>query len=470
MGNVAAEYDVNGQMMARYVHGLELIEREDANGGDTIYTFGPMGHTSEMVDSGGSVPNGYAYDPWGGSLRSFESLKNPFQYAGNVGVMDEGCGLLFMRNRFYDAELGRFIQADPVRLAGGLNLYLYVDNDPCHGVDPSGLFNIPNGVLGGLTGFIGMPTWAGPVVGAAFGGLDQGDVNWLNHGAADVFDAGKNGVDWLNQGAADVFDFVHDFLPRPPSFHFPDVDWPNDPAVDPNIGPSVFLPPDFPPDDGDSSDVVHSFDPNDKLGPSGYGDSRFVQLGDILAYEVRFENKSDATAPARQIVITDVLDPNLDLDTFEWFDIAIGGQQINIPAGRDSYSSTEWTVANGAPLLVDVQAGLDYATRTLTVTLSALDPATGWFPEDPLVGLLYPEDGTGRGQGHITYVLSARPGLTTGTTITNVASIVFDYNSPILTPVVTNTIDVDAPTSHIVSGQYDTQIERFLRPKRSSAD
>jgi len=49
--------------------------------------------------------------------------------------------------------------------------------------------------------------------------------------------------------------------------------------------------------------------------------------------------------------------------------------------------------------MVDVQVALDMPTRALTLTLSALDPLTGWFPEDPLVGLLA-EDRSGHVHGH----------------------------------------------------------------------
>jgi len=42
-------------------------------------------------------------------------------------------------HRFYDPETGRYISADPIGLAGGINLYAYVCNDPVNFVDPWGL-------------------------------------------------------------------------------------------------------------------------------------------------------------------------------------------------------------------------------------------------------------------------------------------------------------------------------------------
>jgi hypothetical protein len=170
-----------------------------------------------------------------------------------------------------------------------------------------------------------------------------------------------------------------------------------------------------------------------------------------MVYEVMFENKSDATAPAREIVVTDPLDPNLDLDTLELFEISFANQTLSVPAGLDHYEDLVLLGTGAASVFVGVQAGLNYETHTLTLRLSALDPLTGWFPEDPLVGLLYPEDGTGRGQGHITYLVSPRAGTPTGTVITNRASIVFDYNDPILTPQVFITIDAGAPQSSVAA-------------------
>ncbi|MBR5236912.1 MAG: RHS repeat-associated core domain-containing protein [Clostridia bacterium] len=50
---------------------------------------------------------------------------------------DEETGLIYLRNRYYDASTGRFITEDPIR--DGLNWYVYCGNNPVMFVDPWGL-------------------------------------------------------------------------------------------------------------------------------------------------------------------------------------------------------------------------------------------------------------------------------------------------------------------------------------------
>jgi hypothetical protein len=51
--------------------------------------------------------------------------------------------LYYYRARYYDAHIGRFISEDPSGIDGGINLYLYVHNNPVNYVDPTGLKYIP---------------------------------------------------------------------------------------------------------------------------------------------------------------------------------------------------------------------------------------------------------------------------------------------------------------------------------------
>jgi RHS repeat-associated protein len=78
-----------------------------------------MGATVRVSFEGGSLEGHW----WGGLVK--EQL--------------DASGMLYRRNRYYDAATGRFSQVDPIGLAGGLNLYGFADGDPVNFSDPFGL-------------------------------------------------------------------------------------------------------------------------------------------------------------------------------------------------------------------------------------------------------------------------------------------------------------------------------------------
>jgi uncharacterized protein RhaS with RHS repeats len=54
-------------------------------------------------------------------------------------------------HRFYDPETGRYISADPIGLAGGMNLYAYVGGDPINWIDPTGYVAVADDIIIGGT-------------------------------------------------------------------------------------------------------------------------------------------------------------------------------------------------------------------------------------------------------------------------------------------------------------------------------
>jgi RHS repeat-associated protein len=63
----------------------------------------------------------------------------PEWFGSAVNNHRDGTGLSYRRNRYYDAESGRFTQEDAIGLAGGMNLYGYAGGDPVNFDDPFGL-------------------------------------------------------------------------------------------------------------------------------------------------------------------------------------------------------------------------------------------------------------------------------------------------------------------------------------------
>lgn len=141
---------------------------DDANGGAYTYTPGLavrrngvdrffhsdwLGSTRALTDGSGgvdpvsggaSVPYRKRFDAYG--LQSaFAGTDSPDavvqQYAGAWGYQRDAAelGLDYLYQRYYDPALGRFITRDPIRWAGGLNLYSYTGNNPVNFADPTGL-------------------------------------------------------------------------------------------------------------------------------------------------------------------------------------------------------------------------------------------------------------------------------------------------------------------------------------------
>ncbi|MGA1825186.1 MAG: hypothetical protein ACMUIP_11050 [bacterium] len=196
---------------------------------------------------------------------------------------------------------------------------------------------------------------------------------------------------------------------------------------------------------------ITSHDPNDKLIASGYGTHNHILNSDHIDYTIRFENDKKAAASAQLVTITDPLSPDLDWSTFELGDMEFSNHCIEVPAGLTYYTTMVDLRSEGNELLVEIVGHFNPSTGTATWTFSAIDPATGEFTENPLAGFLPPNGDNHEGEGLVKFRIAPRPDLTTGTIIDNVASIVFDWNPPMDTPRVYNTIDAGPPSSNVVA-------------------
>ena len=137
--SLLAEYDANNNLLSYYVYGKGLLYKIDADGNPNYYHYNSTGHTVAVTDADGAVVSRYSYAPFGGLLTRVESSPNLFRYAGKYGVVDDGNGLLFMRARYYEPGIGRFITKDPLGFLGGINTYAMAANNPVNFMDPMGL-------------------------------------------------------------------------------------------------------------------------------------------------------------------------------------------------------------------------------------------------------------------------------------------------------------------------------------------
>ncbi len=110
-----------------------------------------------VVDSSGSVVQSYLYSPFGQIHTESGSLNQPYQYVGGEGYYTEqDINLQLLGQRWYNAEVGKFISRDPIFSS---NFYFYGKNNPLTFIDPLGLkedvfkkfpfpdiskFNVPN--------------------------------------------------------------------------------------------------------------------------------------------------------------------------------------------------------------------------------------------------------------------------------------------------------------------------------------
>ena len=139
LGDVVAEYDGGGNLQAHYVHGSGLTSRVDVRRpGGLLPVRRHRQHRPVHRDRRRGAELLQLSSLRRGAAAS-ETVANPFKFVGQFGVMREGNGLDYMRNRWYDPRRGGSPSRTRLGLAGGTNLYAYVGNDPVSFVDPSGL-------------------------------------------------------------------------------------------------------------------------------------------------------------------------------------------------------------------------------------------------------------------------------------------------------------------------------------------
>ncbi|HIW56983.1 MAG TPA: hypothetical protein H9685_02245 [Firmicutes bacterium] len=164
-GNVIGEYGIDG--IKTYIRGAggEIVKTKDGNSEERYFAYNGHGDTTSIIEkSAESVSFGvtatYEYDAFGNLIEGSETgetKENSFLYNGQQ--TDEESGLIYLRNRYYNPEIGRFITEDPywnvnnmiygedgnngvpsyASIAQSSNLYVYCMSEPVNFADPLGL-------------------------------------------------------------------------------------------------------------------------------------------------------------------------------------------------------------------------------------------------------------------------------------------------------------------------------------------
>ena len=149
VNGVATKYTLHGKNIVHMTSGTdELHFFYDAqnrpavvvyNGVPYAYVKSLQGDIVAILDENGNMVVSYGYDAWGaplwctGELAETLGKVQPFRYRGYV--FDEETGLYYLRSRYYNSELGRFLNADTIYYC---NLFCYCKNSPTRRFDANG--------------------------------------------------------------------------------------------------------------------------------------------------------------------------------------------------------------------------------------------------------------------------------------------------------------------------------------------
>ena len=128
---VVSEFDSELNMKINYRIGTNGQVLSDSK--ENLYSYDGHGNLVNGKDNSSTT----VYDAYGNKTEDIGIGDAPFGYCGEY--TDLSSGLIYLRNRYYDPSIGRFISEDPVK--NGLNWYIYCSNNPINRIDPFGLFD-----------------------------------------------------------------------------------------------------------------------------------------------------------------------------------------------------------------------------------------------------------------------------------------------------------------------------------------
>ncbi|MCM1162486.1 MAG: RHS repeat-associated core domain-containing protein, partial [Roseburia sp.] len=125
-----------------FYYGNGLSAQENEKDGYLTYHFNNVGSTNAVTDEKGVVKYSYTYNSYG-ELTQGSYGQVMFLFNGQYGVASDDNGLYYMRARYYNVSIKRFINQDVVTgniaESQSLNRYAYVEGNPVSYLDPFGL-------------------------------------------------------------------------------------------------------------------------------------------------------------------------------------------------------------------------------------------------------------------------------------------------------------------------------------------
>jgi len=136
-----AEMNEDGSPVREYIYSagerVAVVDYQHQSEGQLLYTYNDhLGSPALMMDTDKQVVWRAARLPFGDTLASVNSTNQMFGFPGQYE--DQETGFHYNYYRDYDPSLGRYLQSDPIGLAGGVNTFGYVLGNPLIYVDPLG--------------------------------------------------------------------------------------------------------------------------------------------------------------------------------------------------------------------------------------------------------------------------------------------------------------------------------------------